>query len=189
MLRRMEIGRVWLLWAGLLLPTVAHAQDRQVVYVSDYREVMVRTGPSLDNKIIAMLKTGEAVEIVERVNDDYYLISLPDGRQGYIVSGYVTDREPAAYRVRRLEAQLAESTRETARLREENEGLHAALETTRSAATAQGALLVEVTDERDRLKRNATPTYFLAGAGVLLVGWLLGWTRLRLRRRVPNRLE
>lgn len=168
----------------LLFPAFCQAQD---LYVSDYREVMVRTGPSLRNKIIAVLKTGDTVTLIREAEEDYYLVALPDGREGYILEGYVTEQIPPAHQVRLLEDQVARQNQELARLREENTLLQVAREETQRTATEQKARLETITIERNQLQQNARISSFLAGAGVLLIGWLLGWTRLRLRRKSQRR--
>ncbi len=169
-----------LLVVVLLFPNFCRAQN---LYVSGYREVMVRTGPSLGNKIIAVLKTGNAVTLIREAEEDYYLVTLPDGREGYILKGYVTEQIPTAHRVQLLEDQVAKQNQELARLREENTLLQAAREEIQRDEAEHTAQIQTLTLERNQLRRDASVSSFLAGAGVLLIGWLLGWTRLRLRRK------
>ncbi len=168
----------------LLFPPFCYAQD---LYVSGYRELMLRTGPSQGNKIIAVLKTGQAVKLISEAGEDYYRVALSDGRQGYVLKRYVTERIPPAHRVRVLEDQVAKQTQELNRLREDNTRLQAAQEGTQRSAAEQEALLQTITAERNQLRRDTEISSFLAGAGVLLIGWLLGWTRLRLRRKSQRR--
>ena len=168
----------------LFFPNFCQAQD---LYVSGYREVMVRTGPSLDNKIIAVLKTGNAVKLIREAEEDYYLVTLPDGREGYILKGYVTEQTPPAHQVQLLEDRVAKQDQELTRLREENTLLQAAREEIQRDEAEHTAQLQALTLERNQLQRDASVSSFLAGAGVLLIGWLLGWTRLRLRRKSQGR--
>ncbi len=155
--------------------------------MSDYREVMVRTGPSLRNKIIAVLKTGDAVTLIREAEEDYYLVALPDGREGYMLKGYVTEQIPPAHRVRLLEDQVAKQNQELTRLREENSLLQATLEETQRNAAERETHIQTLTLERNQHRSDTRISSFLAGAGVLLIGWLLGWTRLRLRRKSQRR--
>lgn len=170
---------------ALLFPPVGQAQN---LYVSDYRELMLRTGPSPSNKIVAVLKTGDAVTLIRKAEGDYSLVTLPDGRQGYVASRYLTEQIPTAHRIQLLEDQVAKQSQDLARLREENTLLQAAREETQRTATEQKAQLETMTIERNQLQQNTRISSFLAGAGVLLIGWLLGWTRLRLRRKSQRRL-
>ncbi len=184
--REILVGEAMVRWLPiivvlvLLFPALCHAQD---LYVSGYRELMLRAGPSLDNKIIAVLKTGDAVTFIREAGEDYHLVALPDGRQGYVAKAYLTEQIPTAHRVQLLEDQVARQNQELARLREENTLLQVAREETQRTATEQKAQLETITIERNHLQQNTGISSFLAGAGVLLVGWLLGWTRLRLRRK------
>ena len=50
-------------------------------YVSDFFKITLRTGPSNDNKIIAMLPSGEPVDVLES-NDDWTHVRLPERREG-----------------------------------------------------------------------------------------------------------
>lgn len=182
------MSRLFLI-AVLLLPSVSHAQEGLTLYVGERRAVRVRSGPSTDHEILTNLRTGDAVQLVRQVNDTYALVTLPGGAQGYVAIRYFTTDEPAAYRIRDLEAQLAARTQELARVREEMAQMQSAREAGQHTSASYESRLAEITAERDRLERDATTTNFLAGAGVLLLGWFLGWTRLRLRRKTADRLQ
>lgn len=164
----------------LFLPNFCQAQD---LYVSDYRELMLRTGPSQSNKIVAVLKTGDAVTLIREAEGDYSLVVLPDGRQGYVASRYLTEQIPTARQVQLLEDRVAKQNQELARLREENTLFQAAQEEIQRNEAEHTSQIQTLTLERNQLQRDASVSSFLAGAGVLLIGWLLGWTRLRLRRK------
>jgi SH3 domain protein len=59
-------------------------------YVSDSFKITLRTGPSSDNKIIAMLPSGEPMEVLES-NGDWSHVRLPERREG-INEGWVLSR-------------------------------------------------------------------------------------------------
>ncbi len=155
--------------------------------MSDYRELMLRTGPSQSNKIVAVLKTGDAVTLIREAEGDYSLVALPDGRQGYAASRYLTEQIPNTRQVQLLEDQVAKQNQALARLREENTLLQAAQEEIQQNEAEHTAQIQTLTLERNQLRRDASVSSFLAGAGVLIIGWLLGWTRLRLRRKSQRR--
>ncbi len=168
----------------LLFPSLCQAQD---LYVSGYRELMLRTGPSQSNKIVAVLKTGDAVTLIREAGEDYSLVALPDGRRGYVAGRYLTERVPTARQVQLLEDQVAEQSQGLARLREENTRLQAAQEEIQRNEAEYTDRIQTLTLERNQLRRDASVSSFLSGAGVLLIGWLLGCTRLRLRRKSRRR--
>jgi len=66
-------------------------------YVTAYR-LNVRSGPSTKDRIIAVLKRGEAVQIMDRVND-WLQVRRPPNQQlgdftvGWVYGGYITGYE------------------------------------------------------------------------------------------------
>ena len=61
----------------------------QTVYVIDEFEVTMRTGPSIENKIIVMLPTGTKLQVIEE-KGDWVLVRSPIGREGWVLKRYVS---------------------------------------------------------------------------------------------------
>ena len=89
---------MWLIIAtlcGLLLfPVVGLGKS---LYVKDKSEALLRTGPSLSNKILVILKPGQEVSLVKE-EGDYYVVSTPNGTQGYVLKYLLTDQSSTAAR-------------------------------------------------------------------------------------------
>ena len=83
----------------------AQAQTR---YVTDSFEVMMRTGPSVKKKIIKVLKSGEALELIEADSgNDYSKVKVANGNTtGYVLTRYLNNQESAKNRVIYLEGVL-----------------------------------------------------------------------------------
>lgn len=164
---------------GLLLALLPGRSSAQELYVSDYREVPVWLSPSPDSEVFATLKTGDAVQRVHE-EGEYYLAVLPNGRRGYVLRRDVTQDAPAAVRLQRLEAEVEQQREEIARLRQKNNELTTAT----TAQTDREALLKteleQLKSEHSETEHRRNLSWFLAGAGVLLTGWLIGW-RFKLR--------
>src|SRR5881397_3995435 len=135
---------VTLLCALCLFPSVVLGKS---LYVSGYREIMLRTGPSLQHKILAILKTGQEVSLTSE-EGDYYIVALPNGTKGYVLKTYLTDQVPAAtrlqelepqtqQRIKELEAKTQEQEKELAALREERTQLEAAKQQAEITTTLQ----------------------------------------------------
>jgi len=66
-------------------------------YVTDSFKITVRTGPGTDNKIIAMLSSGEPVEILE-IGDDWTRVrvlgSEGEQKEGWVLSRFLIERQP-----------------------------------------------------------------------------------------------
>lgn len=181
---------IGLLGILLLIPTGALGKT---LYVSGYREVLLRTGPSLENKILAILKTGQEVSVMGE-NGEYYLVETPAGKRGYVLKTYMTDQMPAETRlqeierktqerIQELEAQTQAQEKELLALREERAKLLAAKQQAEVTASQQTELLSQLQAQQDTTASERERGWFVAGAGVLLTGVLLGWMWGRTGRR------
>ncbi len=158
---------------GFLLIGSAALPARAASWVKDEVKLNLRTGPSLDHRIIATLVTGDAAEVLE-VGEDWTRVRDAQGHEGWIPEGYLQDVAPAVVKLRALEQetqklreQLEKFAADSGELRARNQELSA------SDGTRQGEL--------DRLKQENMayragarwPTLF-AGAAILLGGVLIG---------------
>jgi SH3 domain protein len=102
------ITGIVLIIAGLcLMSGQGHADD---AYVTDSFKVTLRTGPSTENKIISMISSGQAVEILESENG-WSLVRLKDNgvdKEGWILSRYIMKRRPWRDEVKSLRGANAE---------------------------------------------------------------------------------
>jgi SH3 domain protein len=66
-------------------------------YVTDSLTITLRSGPSIENKIIAMLSSGQLVEVLDS-RGDWSLVSLlkngQSSKEGWVVSRYLMTRQP-----------------------------------------------------------------------------------------------
>lgn len=107
--------------ALLLILGCVHAHAGQRAYVSDRLEVQMRSGPSLQHKIVKMLTSGAALNVIEvDETNGYSLVSLESGEQGWILSRYLTGQPSAR-------EQIEENARKLNGFSEENKALKAEL--------------------------------------------------------------
>ena len=178
------VRTVWLISLMLLLSgAFSYAET---LYVSGYREIMLRTGPSVEHRIIAVLKTGNQVEAVG-TEGDYHLVSLPDGRQGYVLDSFLTNEAPPRRQIEDLTAKVEAQAAELEQLRGEHLQLLATNDKVTKDNLSDKRLLRRLQQESTDIERDTRLAWFVAGAGVLLIGWLMGWTRVRLRRKARAR--
>jgi SH3 domain protein len=80
------------------------------VYVSDNLEAPLRTGPGTKYKIVSVLRSGEAVNVISEEEgwSNVRPVGDKDGKQGWILSRYLMNREPWERRVRVLERENAD---------------------------------------------------------------------------------
>jgi hypothetical protein len=114
----------WLLLCALAAP----AAYAETLYVVEQLVVNVNSTPDASGERIATVKSGEGVEVLERVRDEVH-VKLAGGKDGWIRASYLSADEP-------LRPRLAQRTAEVARLREEVSHLQAQLDAARSTVGA-----------------------------------------------------
>ena len=72
------------------------------IYVAGITKVTMRTGPGVEHKIVDILKTGTKLEIVEYKND-WSLVKKSGGREGWVLSRFLTRETPDAFIIEKLE--------------------------------------------------------------------------------------
>ena len=179
------IRLIWILCLAMLSSaTLCHAER---LYVSGgYREIMLRSGPSVEHRILGTLKTGDRMEATSK-EGAFSLVMLPDGRQGYVLTSFLTPEAPPQRQIEELAARVREQSVELEQLRRENAKLITEHEKLSKGNSSNKRQLHRLQQESSDLRRDMRLRWFGAGAGVLLTGWLMGWTRVRLRRRAHNR--
>ena len=232
--RMTDLNKVVVRWAAVLLiglfplagsvvpDTVNGAETR---YVKPSAEASVRRGQGTEFKIVAMVKDGTPVQLLES-NDKYAKVRLASGKEGWILKRFLSGEPPLDQLVVELEERNAlitsreEQARSDAeqlgkRLVEVEEELRVALnqrdqlednyarleedtadvvkikeELTRVSEenTELKGAIAGVAQENDKLKKSDAINWFLAGAGVLLVGMILGRLTSKSRKRKPSLL-
>ena len=191
-------------------------------YISDSIKITMRTEPGKDRKIIALLKIGQKVEILNP-GDDWTLVQLPNGKKGYVLSRFLTNKTPSGIQLnvlqnkhKALKANAASLLEENNAFKSKNEAittelvavrkelqdlksdfenlkkgsahfleLQAKYKKTTSKLEEQTKKAGKFEDELNELIWNQRIKWFLSGAGVLLIGFLIGLSTKRQRRRPP----
>ena len=192
----------------------------ETMYVSDIVKITLRTGPGADHRVIAMLRSGQEVEVLKS-EDEWTQVKLADGKEGWVLSSLLTSDKPkillldqTTEKNKALTSKVSDLMNKNNQLTEVNQGLENELaqlkkqlqETGRSYETlqkesseflamqskykksaqeldAQVKKANELEAEIGKLKSNQNIKWFLIGAGVLLLGFLLGLSVKRQRRR------
>ena len=201
--------------AGIVGPCWA-----ETMYVTDVLLLKMRSGPGSGSDIVEVLQSGQMLEVVSD-NDKWAQIRLPDGREGWVQSQYLTAEKTAALRLARLQQQfdanqneLAALRAEAAKLKKQTNTLQTELTQQRrqaekattdfknlkkestgflelknehksavAKATEQSSRIIELEKELTRLETQRLVRWFLAGAGVLLLGFIIGLSARRQRRK------
>jgi len=74
----------------VLFSTVVQAET---MYVGDIIKITVRTGPGINHKIVAMINSGERVEVL-KPEDEWSLVRITNGKEGWVLSRFLKSKEP-----------------------------------------------------------------------------------------------
>ncbi|MCK4618640.1 MAG: TIGR04211 family SH3 domain-containing protein [Desulfobacterales bacterium] len=199
------------------------AVQAETMYVDDIIKITVRTGPGINHKIVAMIKSGERVEVLkpEEPETDWSLVRITNGKEGWVLSRFLTPKEPDGLVLGRykkkhsvLKNQAVSLIEENNVYKKENKKLNSELKTNKEMSDKikssyetlkkesaeflelksnygkTSSKLIEQTKKAKKLEEELTSLllhqnikWFLSGAGVLLLGFVIGFSTKRQRRR------
>jgi len=203
-----------------LLILISGAASAETMFVSDQMEITLRTGPGSDRKIIAMLKSDEAVDVLETENN-WSRVKLANGKEGWAITRFLTfsrpsrialeelkkahdelltevaglrqkkislstEKQQVGKELKRNKDRIAELNRSFEKLKTESAGfiqLQADYKNSMTALKKQTQRALELDAEVEKLRWNQNIRWFLSGAGILLLGFIIGFSTKRQRRR------
>ena len=113
------------------------------IYVAGVTEISLRTGPNVENKIIAMLKTGEKLEVIE-YQKNWSQVKTASGKSGWVLSRFVTPKKPEVLLFDELKEKNQNLLTKIAQMEEENKTL-----------TVKIATLVQLEEKYNRLQKDS----------------------------------
>lgn len=190
------------------------------MYVTDKMKITFRTGPGNDRKIISLLDSGQKVEVVEP-QGDWARVTLPNGKEGWVLIRYLSDKTPCRIEIESLRREFQELKLQTAKLGNENirltkdrEQLTTTLkkteqdlkktkknyaqlvkesahflelkdkhEKTVAALSRQTKKVADLDETLDNYLKSQTIKWFLAGSGVLILGFIIGFSSKKQKRQ------
>ena len=181
-------GAVALLAAGLV--TVGAEARAEQGWVRDEIRLNLRTGPTTQNRIVGVVKTGDAVQVLTR-GDGWTKIRVTEsGSEGWIPEGYLLPQPPPAIRLAKLEVHAAELEEQLARVSAQADELGATNEILASQDGEQEAQIKSLTLENMELKAGARYPEWITGALIFASGMLLGAIlRSSFAKRSPQRVR
>jgi len=199
----MKFKAMYLILTGFLCLILASPAAAEDIYVSGVTKITMRTGPGTEHKIVAMLRSGTRLEIVE-YNDDWSKVKTQGDKIGWVLSRFLTREVPQTLLVDKLKREnatlaqaLEQAESRAAEFRGKYEALagieekykhlekasadylklestYKALQETARARQEQIRVLEDKVD-------NEELYWALAGAGVFIVGLIIGLSSRRKR--------
>ena len=102
----------------ICLTVLSQSVAAQTRYVTDDFEIMMRTGPSITNKIVRTLRSGDRIEVLrEDAGNGHSQVQTSKGEIGYLLTRFITTNRSARSRVEVLTRQLEQLRSEPGELR------------------------------------------------------------------------
>jgi SH3 domain protein len=169
--------------------TPVRAETRYVG--NDEFKLLLRSGPGDNRKIIDMISIGERLDVLED-GEEYSLVRLPDGKEGYVLKRYLSSQKPSRLALAELQNSHGQLSQQSDALLQENEALKAANAQINASLQEKTKSLTDLTRNYNDLKESSEASnfqmrkyliFFLSGAGLLFIGVLLGLVMKRQRRK------
>jgi SH3 domain protein len=192
----------------------------ETLYVTDNVKLTLRSGPSNEYKIIAIIESGQQVEML-KPGDEWSYIKFGDDKEGYVLTRYLTPDPTHNVKLNQLETRHKELTQQADALLEENTQLKKENQSLQSVAETNAKELKKLSEDYEKLKAESADfltlkskyetaaaelaqqtkradkledemgslamsqyiKWFLAGSGVLVAGFFIGYSARRQRRR------
>ncbi len=143
---------------ALILLTLSPSLAAQTVrYVTDSLRLEARSGPSTQNKIVALLPTGTRVTVIEE-SDGYSRIRLPEGEEAWMLTRFLMPEPAARDRLADGLVELERVRNENLRLNDELAELRAGFADTNTLKTTLEQANEQLRRELAELKRTAAAT-------------------------------
>jgi len=159
-------------------------------YISDTIKVTLRAGQGMDHKIVSLLTVGQKIEILEP-GEEWTRIRAANNKEGWILSSFISKKPPTSMTLKQTQSNLEELSERCASLEAEKNQMaaeNASLKEQLSADTEKNSTRIEELARENRILRDSLGNrfikWFLAGGGVLLLGFFLGYQSKRDRQRL-----
>jgi len=146
---------------GLCVFAAASAAEK--MYVSDDLRITFRTGPGNDRKILSILRSGRALEVL-RTEGDWSQVRLSTGEEGWVLTRYLSDEEPCAMTLERLQNEFERLEQRNDVLTTENAQLKSENSQLKNAAEKRQEALESVTRDYETLREESTQYLTLKAA-------------------------
>lgn len=200
----MKRETILIVLALILILIVSIEVNAEPYYVAQRIEITMRTGPGTSHKVMSMLSSGESVSMME-YGKEWSRIQTSDGKDGWVLSRYLTKEVPVTLMVTELQEKNNQLSAMLEKIKSENNTLSGtkekliAKEKEYNDLKQRSSNFIEIEQkyneaikqleeqkvfiEKCNSQSNKEILYsFSIGAGVLIIGIILGMSARRKQR-------
>lgn len=179
-----------------ILLSLSHNAAAEQYYVTEVFKVTMRTGPGTNRKVIYMPSSGETLTMLEHAKE-WSRVKAGNGKEGWVLTQYLTKKRPHSQVVKELTKKNKKLSSMLDKVKSENQALSGTREKLinlekdyNTLKEKSSTFLVmeqkynEAAKQLEKQKesiaklksqlKNEDMIWFLSGAGVLVVGIILG---------------
>jgi SH3 domain protein len=209
-----------MVFIGICVMCFSGFSNAATMYVTDVLKLTLRSGPSTEHKILAVVESGREVDMLES-GEEWSRVRLENGKEGYVLTRYLVSEPPHRVRLEQLQKKHNALMEQASTLLEENKRFSEENNELKSTLSSNEKMLKSLSDDYKKLKagsaefldlkskykkiseqlteqtkrakaldeelrgieKNQYIKWFLAGSGVLLLGFIVGFAAKRGRRR------
>ena len=123
-------------------------------YVTDLLKLPLRTGASTEYKILALIESGQPLEVVEP-GDNWSRVRLANGKEGYVLNRYLVAQPTSAVRLEQLQGKYTALRQQATALIEENNRFKEENKTFKSSVDSNEKALSKLEADYKELKAGA----------------------------------
>ncbi|MBF0232584.1 MAG: TIGR04211 family SH3 domain-containing protein [Desulfamplus sp.] len=165
-------------------------------YVSELMKITMRTGPGVSHKVISMVSSGDILTMLEYTKE-WSRVKAPNGKEGWVLTRFITKNRPLSLIVDELRKKNQELSSILETVKAENQALSGTreklinLEKTYNILKNKSSNFLDMEqkyneanlqqeEQKKRIEvlesqlKNEDMVWFLSGAGVFMVGIILG---------------
>jgi SH3 domain protein len=158
---------------AVVLLAVPGGVRAEAAWIKDQLRLNLRTGPGVQFRIMGVVETGDAVQILKR-GDGWTQVRVGEVGDGWIPAGYLQPEPPAAVRLAQSEAQTAEFRSQFESLSSNSTSLQEQNQELTQRDAEQRAQIESLTRENMELHAGARWPEWITGAGILAAGMVMG---------------
>ena len=210
----------FIIFIGVCIILFCSTVQAETMYVTDDIKITLRTGQGIDHKILAMIKPGQELEVLQP-DDEWTQVQLPNGMEGWVLTRFLTYNKPCRLELEVLKKKYETLSAQSAFLLKENRVYKEESKRLRTELSGSKEMLMAISESYDTLKKESADflelkskheltssqladqtkkvenleeelskllshrniIWFLSGAGVLVLGILIGFSARRQRRK------
>ncbi|SLM29345.1 conserved exported hypothetical protein [Desulfamplus magnetovallimortis] len=180
----------------IIILSINNNASAEQYYVSELMKITMRTGPGVSHKVISMVSSGDILTMLE-YSKEWSRVRAANGKEGWVLTRFITKNRPLALIVdelreknQELSVMLDKMKTDNLELSETREKLINLEKSYNILKEKSSTFLVmeqkyneaarQLEEQKERVStlesqlKNEDMIWFISGAGVLLVGIILG---------------